>query len=77
MRNPEGIDLAKYPPPVGYVVASEEDVEKARGIEPIGWMWFAVFDWASCYPDWVTVAYNGINSDWTYLRPITTEDAEK
>lgn len=77
MRNPEGIDLAKYPPPAGYVVASGADIIAAGGKVPNGWMWFVVFDWVSCYPDWVTVADSGINSDWTYLRPITTEDAEK
>lgn len=69
MRNPEGIDLAQYPPPVGYVVASEEDVKAAVGMPPRGWMFFcpACEEWE---PSTIL-----IQRGWTYLRPITPNES--
>lgn len=70
MRNPERIDLKKYPPPPGYVAASDEDIKAAGPAEPRNWMWFS-----ETREDWVGAMHGfPIDKGMTYLRPITPED---
>lgn len=64
VRNPEGIDFNKYPPPPGYVVVSEMDMRERHSI-PIGWKYF--------FAGWQNASskiYPGmLQRNWTYLRP--------
>lgn len=62
-RNPENIDLVRYPPPPGYTVASEEDVAAAKN--DAGWAFFS--------DGWVintSKSTSEIHDNWTYLRPL-------
>lgn len=71
VRNPERIDLKKYPSPPGYVVASEGDCG-GRVKAPREWMYFGELfgklRWCKCS------GVLPLANDWTYLRPITPED---
>lgn len=62
MRNPENIDLNKYPPPPGYVVASELDVESVKHA-PCDWMYWSDGMWHYC------CGYYSPQAEWTYIRP--------
>lgn len=63
-RNPEGIDLAKYPPPPGFVVASATDMAKP-GTPRLGWLLFTEGRWRPCSGPYYRREW------WTYLRPAT------
>lgn len=63
IRNPENIDLVRYPPPPGYTVASEEDVAAA----PNDACWaFFTNGWVINTPH----SAGDIHNNWTYLRPL-------
>lgn len=62
MRNPEQIDLDEYPPPPGYTVASEEDMDGVTHA-PKEWMFWNYGEWMSCCGELTA------ESGWTYLRP--------
>lgn len=70
MRNPENIDLVKYPPPAGYVVASGADIIAAGGKVPDGWMYWEG-RWVNHYDPGET-RRDPFNVRWTYLRPAFT-----
>lgn len=62
IRNPEGINLKRYPPPYGHVVASDEDLAQPKAPKR-GWKIFFEGRWWSCSGP------NTFHRGWTYLRP--------
>jgi len=62
VRNPEGIDLEKYPPPAGHVIASDADL-KAKGTPKPSWMIFHEGRWRRCSGPHMR------GEHWTYSRP--------
>lgn len=68
MRNPENIDLVIFPPPPGYVVASEEDCDGIN-VVPADWLTFR-----SSSQEWTKVRQGRIMARFrTYLRPATPD----
>lgn len=62
IRNPEGINLKRYPPPLGWVVATDEDLADPKHPKR-GWKIFWDGLWRPCS------GRNTFHRGWTYLRP--------